>query len=558
MNPSPPSRLKARTATALAAGALAALLVLSSATARVDAWCHDLFSLLGAPAPDPRIVVVAIDDASRSEIGAWPWSRRVHTRLVDRLTEAGAQAVLLDLLLTEPALYDPEGDALLARALRRNGRVVLPVQVENATIRGKPAVELLPIPEFVAAAATLGHADTAIDRDGVSRGVFLHAGVGSLHWPALGLALRDLRNRDAMLADPRDALLAADASANAWLRSDYRLIPLTRPVHGFRRVSYADVLAGRVDAATLRDRYVLVGNIATGKGEEIAVPGGVHLSEVEYHANVLNVLLSGRATTPMPALACAGLSALLASVPLLLAALSGTRRWHPLRWAMVATLLLSLALLSLARIWFPPLPALLALAVVAMVWRYRSLLDRRHRNQTDALTGVANRKRLDAALTHELQASRHHGQPLSLLLVDVDHFRQLVAARGAMAGDAALRSIADTLSNRARRPRDLVARIDSNQFAVMLPETSAHAAAAIATTLHVDLAGLHGKRGDPAAEAPPSVSIGIHTIGGGTSNAAAALSCAEAALYQARQLGRSRTFAYSGNTASKDASKTSP
>ncbi|MFT4256139.1 MAG: CHASE2 domain-containing protein [Pseudoxanthomonas sp.] len=557
MSPSPPSRLKARVATSLAAGALAALLALSGVTARVDVWCHDLFSRLDAPATDPRIVVVAIDDASLSEIGAWPWPRRVHAHLLDRLTEAGARAVLLDMLLTEPALYDPEGDALLARALRRNGRAVLPVYVENAGGGDNPAVELLPIPEFAAAAA-MGHADTAIDRDGISRGVFLHAGVGSPHWPALALVLRDPDDKDVVLTDLRDTVTDADTPAGAWVRNGYRLTPLAWPVHGFQRMSYADVLAGRVDAASLRDRYVLVGSAVAGKGEEIALPGGVHLTEVEYHANVLNALLDGSATTPMRPLAHAGLSALLASVPLLLAVLPGMRRRHPLRWAMAATLLLSLALLLLARLWFPPLPPLLTLAAVAAAWRYRNLLLRRRLGRTDPLTGLANRARLDAALAHELQAARHHGQPLSLLLVDVDRFRQLVAVHGAPVGDAALRTIADTLRNRARRPRDLVARIDGNQFAVLLPETSAHAAAAIATTLHVDLAGLHGKQGDPSAETPPSVSIGIHTITGGeTASAATALSCAEAALYQARQLGRNRSFTYTGNATGEGPPKTS-
>ncbi|MFT3763100.1 MAG: CHASE2 domain-containing protein [Pseudoxanthomonas sp.] len=564
MNPSlPTQRIKARAATALGAAALAALLALSGATARVDAWCHDVLSRLTAPAPDPRIVVVAIDQASLSELGPWPWPRRVHARLVDRLTAIGVRGVALDVLLTEPALYDPEGDALLARALRRNGRAVLPVQVEGGG--GKPMVELPPIPEFAAAAAALGHAGRATDGDGVSRGVFLHAGLGAPRWPALALALRDPGDRGASLPDPRDFDGGGGAAAQRWTRSGYRLVSFARPADGFLRVSYADVLAGRVDDARLHDRWVLVGSVDANAGDRVAIPfgagDGARLPEVEYHANVLNALVDGAVITPMRPLARSALAAALAALPLLLLGLPGLRRlWQPLLLAGAATVLLALALPVLADVWFPPTPALLVLALGALLWRLRKLRDRRHLAQTDALTGLANRERLDAALAHELQAVRHHGQPLSLLMVDVDRFRQLVAVSGKEAGDAALRTIADALRKRARRPRDLVARIGGDEFVAMLPETSAHAAAAIATTLHVDLAGLAGKRGETLpADACLTVSIGIHTVAGGDAcDAATALSCVETALYQARQLGRNRSFTFAGNAAGETGAQTPP
>jgi diguanylate cyclase (GGDEF)-like protein len=170
--------------------------------------------------------------------------------------------------------------------------------------------------------------------------------------------------------------------------------------------------------------------------------------------------------------------------------------------------------------------------------------------QTDPLTGLANRLLFEKTLRRELSAIRHSDLPLSILLVDADHFRQFVATYGKDNGNVAVRLLADTLRNRARRPRDLVAHITNDRFAVLLPETSAHAAAVISTALHVDLAGLPEKSetGLPA-NARLTVSIGIHTITrNGVNDATEAMNCVETALYQAKQLGHNRSFVYTENT----------
>jgi len=545
-------RIKARALTALGGAALVAALILSGATARVDAWLFDALSRPTAPAADPRIVVVAIDQPSLAELGQWPWSRRVHAKLIDRLTAIGTRGIALDVLLTESALYDPEGDALLARALGRNGRTVLPVFVE-ASAAGGPAVELAPIPEFAASAARLGHADHAPDRDGVSRGMYLHAGLGVPRWPSLALALRDPRGGN--LPDLQDFDAREDAPRR-WTRDGYLLLPFARPADGFHRVSYADVLAGRVADEDLRDRWILVGIDAAGMGDTVAVPGrGDGLAEIYYQANALNALVNDATITPMRLAARIALSALLVALPLLLLGLPGLERlWRPLAIAAAATLLLSLALLALAGTWFPPLPALLVLALGLALWRHRHRKEARLLAQTDTLTGLANRALFDAALGRELHATRLNGLPLSMLLIDIDRFHQFISTHGDAARDVALRVLGAALRNRARRPRDLIARIGFDEFAVLLPETSADAAAAIATTLHVDLAGLPGKRETGLPEdARLTVSIGIHTIvQGDAHDAAEAMNRVEAALYQAKQLGRNRSFAYNGNTTGEE------
>src|SRR5688500_10393348 len=109
------TRIKSRVLIALAAASVVTLLHLFGVTWRADAWMYD--TLVPSPVADDRILVVAIDEKSLAELGRWPWSRRIHADLIARLNTAGVRGIAMDILLSEPALFDPEGDALLAQAL---------------------------------------------------------------------------------------------------------------------------------------------------------------------------------------------------------------------------------------------------------------------------------------------------------------------------------------------------------------------------------------------------------------------------------------------------------
>ncbi|CAN4278497.1 diguanylate cyclase [Pseudoxanthomonas sp. LjRoot125] len=554
--PAPAPKWKPRLLTAVGAAALAVLVTLSGLTAAPDAWVYDRLVRGAAPEADPRIVVVDIDQKSLAELGRWPWSRRVHAQLVDRLRLAETKGIAFNILLSEPALFDPEGDALLARAISRSGRVVLPVLAEPVQRNGA-SVELMPIPEFAASAASLGHAEMVLDDDGVARSVYLRAGLGSPHWPALALALLQLDQPNGGAPElPGRRLVTTDAPAPAqddWVRDHEVRIPFALPPNAFRHVSYTDVLNQRIPPSTLRGNWIVVGVNATGMGQYARAPGqplNAGMSGADYQANLLNMLLKDAAITPLGEGWQALLSALLAALPLLLSALPGLRRvWLPTVMTMAGAVVLSVVLLRYGHAWFSPVPALLVLALGASLWIYR-LLRRTHKQaQSDALTGLANRSRFDQALDQELRVARRSGQPLSLLVMDIDHFKQLNDTQGHTVGDAALKALGRVLRSRARRPRDLVARLGGDEFAVLLPETSAQAAATIATTIHVDLANLGRKpHGANASASPPfTASIGIHTFQSGDDlGPEDVFDRADAALYRAKQTGRNRSFSHTG------------
>jgi len=209
------------------------------------------------------------------------------------------------------------------------------------------------------------------------------------------------------------------------------------------------------------------------------------------------------------------------------------------------TILVSFLLLQFGHLWFPPVSALLVLAIGTLLWVYRRLRRTHKQAQSDPLTGLANRNRFGQVLEQEMRTTRRTGQPLSLLVLDIDHFKQLNDNQGHAAGDAVLRALAQILRSRARRPRDLVARLGGDEFAVLLPETSAQAAATIATTVHVDLANLATNA--ELGNGPPafSISVGIHThVNEEELSPDDLFERADNALYRAKQAGRSRSISH--------------
>lgn len=102
--------------------------------------------------------------------------------------------------------------------------------------------------------------------------------------------------------------------------------------------------------------------------------------------------------------------------------------------------------------------------------------------RTDELTGLANRRHLNEQLRTELARANRHGQPLSLVLLDLDDFKALNDTEGHHAGDRALRQIADILTQ-TLRGQDVAARLGGDEFALLLPNTDNHQAHAVGRRL---------------------------------------------------------------------------
>lgn len=159
----------------------------------------------------------------------------------------------------------------------------------------------------------------------------------------------------------------------------------------------------------------------------------------------------------------------------------------------------------------------------------------------DGLTGIPNRRQFDATLLKEWHRCQRNQQPLSLIVADVDFFKKYNDALGHAAGDRVLQEVAATLRQAARRPGDLVARYGGEEFVLLLPETDATSAQALAEGLQQLL---HSK-----ALPHPDSSLGpwlTMSMGGNTTVPSTTaldpefFALADAALYRAKHQGRNQ------------------
>lgn len=167
---------------------------------------------------------------------------------------------------------------------------------------------------------------------------------------------------------------------------------------------------------------------------------------------------------------------------------------------------------------------------------------------TDPLTQLYNRRHFDQALATELLGAQTSGQPLSLLMLDLDHFKQLNDGYGHAFGDECLRAVGLVLSTHTQRHGEIAARYGGEEFVALLPGANPVAAIRFAERIRLAIADLHLQHeGVPVAL---TASIGVASQAGGERLSAQALfEEADAALYAAKHSGRNRVVATSSATA---------
>ncbi|WP_338849495.1 diguanylate cyclase [Massilia sp. W12] len=155
----------------------------------------------------------------------------------------------------------------------------------------------------------------------------------------------------------------------------------------------------------------------------------------------------------------------------------------------------------------------------------------------DRLTNIANRRHFDQYLQKEWQRARRNRQPLSLLVLDVDHFKQYNDSLGHLAGDSCLQQVAQALQALAKRPGDLLARFGGEEFVLLYAE--ADQACAMNLAEQARQAVLQLQLQHPASNTPLSVSIGCCTFyPDETREPESLFASADQALYQAKHDGR--------------------
>ncbi|MEO8746117.1 MAG: sensor domain-containing diguanylate cyclase [Rhodanobacter sp.] len=159
----------------------------------------------------------------------------------------------------------------------------------------------------------------------------------------------------------------------------------------------------------------------------------------------------------------------------------------------------------------------------------------------DGLTNVANRRRFDTLMEIEWGNARRNRKPLSLVMLDIDYFKQYNDCYGHVEGDACLKRVARVLGSAATRERDTLARIGGEEFVLILPEADEAMALKLAERCRALIAAEQIPHAGSAVSAMLTVSFGIGSIIPGDGDEAMSfIEQIDRQLYQAKQLGRDR------------------
>lgn len=184
-----------------------------------------------------------------------------------------------------------------------------------------------------------------------------------------------------------------------------------------------------------------------------------------------------------------------------------------------------------------PLLVVVLLLPVMLVQRSLSHAQLRADARLDAKTGLLNAKAWQGEADREIVRARREGQPLAVLIADIDHFKRVNDTFGHLAGDVALKAVVAALTG-GLRPYDQLGRFGGEEFTVVLPRTGYNEAGRVAERLRAMVCAAPVPLGDRAVEV--SVSIGVAVLGEHGDDLTDLLAAADHALYRAKQSGRNK------------------
>lgn len=321
-----------------------------------------------APADD--VVIIAIDEQSLTDLGRWPWSRRVHGQLLTMLTEADVKAVVFDIIFAEENPADVPSDLMFVNAVKENGKVILPIHFEEIRHKGQ-LIEVTPFNSLYSVAQSAGHVHVQCDSDGICRSVYLREGIGSAYWPHLSLALLNFldQKQDEKTQEMDDQHL----SSMLILRAQNKLIPFAKNASPLQIISYSDVLEGRIPLGLLRNKVIFIGATSAGMNDFIATPHGP-MTGIEFNTRLFNALRNNSLIEhSSPIWSSFVTTAFIAFFLYFLTSLSPSRFLLNSLLASVLILGTSHVLLSSFKIWHPPAAEILAILCFYPLWSWLRL-----------------------------------------------------------------------------------------------------------------------------------------------------------------------------------------
>lgn len=349
-------------------------IAMSGVLSRIDNVIYD-----GAQKSLPRsvpedVVLVTIDEQSLYELGRWPWSRRLHAQLINRLHGDGALVIGLDLILSEPQHDDPLADTLLARAIADAGNVVMPVVIENTRANGQ-LIETLPMQIFAEQVAGLGRVHAELDADAIARSIMLWEGVEEPTWPHFAQTMLTAagqlpENHPSKPPKPTGSMMGL-------AKHDQRYINFSSAQKHLLSMPYVQVLNGEFVPGTFRNKLVLIGASASGMADSLTTPVSGYqqpMPGVEFLGNALISMREGSLIWRVPLSISVLIACLLAVIPVL---------WLPylsprlgllvnFSWALLV-MLVAIVLPMFAQMWVPLSSAFAGIFSAYPIWAWHKL-----------------------------------------------------------------------------------------------------------------------------------------------------------------------------------------
>jgi EAL domain-containing protein (putative c-di-GMP-specific phosphodiesterase class I)/CHASE2 domain-containing sensor protein len=358
-----------------------------------------------------EIVIVAIDERSLREVGRWPWPRRYHAQLTEKLTAAGANRIFFDVLFETRS--DPRDDKILADAIARSGRVTLPVRGQSGP-SGEVQPGSAPLPMFTRN-ARLGSISIKYNYQNV---------VWQLPY-AIGDEGRLIPSYAASLANRRE--LSLDK-----FPLDYSIDP-----HSIPSVSAATVLSGNLSPELVRGKDIVIGTNSEIIGDQYFIPGVGKMGGAYVQVIGAEMLKAGNPVNLgwIPALLLA----------LAISAYAALRKQgvqqNVIFAGTITALLLGPAVLEAQMIFLDITPALFVVLTIGTVLAWRGF---RVRGLVNSVSGLPN--------LNALRANRH-GRSQALIVARILNYSEIVAT---LPGDSERQLIEQTVGRLSVGSKDSV------------------------------------------------------------------------------------------------------
>lgn len=514
-------------------------------------FLDSLFSWKPTAAALDHIIYVEVAEDSLFEIKERPWPRKYHAEILKILKEWGARAVLFNYIFE--GKINPVEDEAFAAALKKNKGVYLPALV--STVGGKKVL-IRSIPEFEDAVQGVGHINIAPDSDGIVRRFkpFIEA-EGKLY-PHLGLKLvYDMLGRP--IAKEKDLWSKPDEDGSLMISW-----PGTWK-EAFKHYSYVDVLRSYerlakkerpfVQPGDFRDKIVLIGETAGNRTQLVATPLDKTYPSLGVIASIINGALINDFVHP-----ATPKQNLLFLIGIGLISIAFFTPFRNISSLIAAVLLIGgwiafvFFMFTVKSFWiFIFQPALLIFAIFIFCALYSKVASDRERllfyklSTTDGLTGVSVRRYFDLMFVRAFKTAKRFHLPLSVVLIDIDHFKRINDTYGHQAGDEVLQKVAALIQKGIRfhgekAGGDLLARYGGEEFVLLLPNTDLKTA-----TFNV------AERIRKAVETIPiewnehrinlTISLGVVSVRDTDEVPELIIQRADEALYRSKEAGRNRT-----------------